>query len=173
MTKRDYGKFKRRKQDAYDTPKEAVTPLIPHLPNYPFSYWEPCAGKGALVDALPGADFAYMTDIEPRDIRVSKLDALKENGPTDCDLIITKPPWTREILHPMIERFSSMCPTWLLFDADWMHTKQAKPYLNRCEKIVSVGRVSWMQNGVSGLDNCAWYLFTNAVGQTPLFYGRT
>ena len=37
-----------------------------------------------------------------------------------------------------------LAPTWLLFDADWAHTKQAAPYLRHCSHIVSVGRVHWM-----------------------------
>ena len=61
----------------------------------------------------------------------------------------------------MIEHFANLRPTWLLFDADWAHTLQARPYLERyCTDIVSVGRVSWEQNGTSGKDNCAWYKFT-------------
>ena len=91
--------------------------------------------------------------------------------PTGASLIITNPPWTRQILHPMIDHFRSMRPTWLLFDADWMHTKQAIPFLTYCHKIVSVGRVSWMQNGTSGFDNCAWYLFDREPSQTE-FVGR-
>jgi hypothetical protein len=39
-------------------------------------------------------------------------------------------------------------------------------------KIVSVGRVSWMENGVSGLDNCAWYLFNYEIDGPTIFYGK-
>ena len=42
-----------------------------------------------------------------------------------ADMIITNPPWDTKILHPMIEHFRSQNTTWLLFDADWMHTKQS------------------------------------------------
>lgn len=49
MEKRSY--FKRRPQDAYDTPAIAVVPFITHLQEG-FTYWEPCAGKGDLVHAL-------------------------------------------------------------------------------------------------------------------------
>lgn len=162
--------FKRRPQDAYDTPESAVLPLLPHLP-ITFTFWEPCAGAGRLADAVMRhtRSRCYMTDIAPRDDRVSEMDALHEQ--VGSHFIITNPPWTRQILHLMIEHFRKQAPTWLLFDADWMHTKQAEPFLYYCHKIVSVGRVSWMENGVSGKDNCAWYLFDRDPALTE-FIGR-
>ena len=73
----------------------------------------------------------------------------------------------------MIDHFRKIRPTWLLFDADWMHTKQASPYLFNVEKIISVGRIKWFGN-TTGKDNCAWYLFTDKY--EPLkpteFFGR-
>ncbi len=169
--------FKRRPQDAYDTPPEAVEPLLNHLPApYTFSYWEPCAGNGALLKVIPSTYWSA-SDIVPRSNKVAQADALEPmcrhpSHRTSVDYIITNPPWTRSILHPMIEHFSDMRPTWLLFDADWMHTKQSAPYLWRLQKIVSVGRVSWMKNGTSGMDNCAWYLFDVKNTSQTRFFGR-
>ena len=52
------------------------------------------------------------------------------------------------------------------------HMIQAAPYLSFCRKIVSVGRVKWIENSSStGRDNAAWYLFENEAGATT-FYGR-
>ena len=91
-----------------------------------------------------------------------------------CDYIITNPPWTREILHMMIVHFSDQRPTWLLFDADWVHTKQAIPYLPRLRKIVSVGRVKWIKDSpYSGKDNCAWHLFDKPCVEPAQFFGRS
>lgn len=167
MSKRSHT-FARRKQDAYYTPYEAVIPLLPHLP-YQAQFTEPCAGDGRLVRHLErhGHKCVYWSDIS------EGRDALKSFYPLG-EYIITNPPWTRTILHPMIEHFAQQHPTWLLFDADWAHTKQAAPYLVNCRKIVSVGRVSWMENGTSGLDNCAWYLFEDTMGAHPTeFIART
>lgn len=167
--------FERIPRDCYDTPPEAVAPLIPHLPAA-FSYWEPCAGKGALIDAIgaavPGAHCSVATDIEPRRDDIAKTDytlSIAYGG----DLIITNPPWDRKILHPMIDHFSRMRPTWLLFDADWMHTKQSAPFMPLLRKVVSVGRVKWIPGSkMTGKDNCAWYLFDkNSAGQAE-FFGR-
>ena len=60
----------------------------------------------------------------------------------------------------MIEHFADFKPTWLLFDADWMHTKQSTPYLSILKKVVSIGRVRWIEGTKSvGKDNCCWYPF--------------
>ena len=73
----------------------------------------------------------------------------------------------------MIEHFKSLKPTWLLFDADWMHTRQSREYIKYCSMIVSVGRIKWFGN-MTGKDNCAWYLFISKYEPfySTEFYGR-
>lgn len=173
MSKR-LAKFERHPRDFYRTPYDAVTPLLPHL----FfdgveRFCEPCAGDGALVDHLTkhGLICARARDIEPRRADIEQKDALTTlTG--NIDAFISNPPWRRDILHPLIEFLSDQHPTWLLFDADWMHTRQSAEHIKRCRKIVSVGRVSWMGNGVSGFDNCCWYLFDRKTDRAPEFWGR-
>lgn len=167
--------FERVPRDFYPTPYEAVVPLLPHL-NLATKFVEPCAGNGALSFHLCSKGYTCIaaSDIEPRSLGISQEDAtvdiLYEKG---MDCFITNPPWSRNILHPLIENLSDQAPTWLLFDADWMHTKQAIPYLKWCKKIVSVGRVKWIPDSkMTGKDNCCWYLFdANHTGETA-FYGR-
>ena len=73
----------------------------------------------------------------------------------------------------MIEHFSTHCPTWLLFDADWMHTKQSAPYMPWLRKVVSVGRVKWIPGSkMTGKDNCAWHLFDQRGEGPAQFFGR-
>ncbi|WP_456389017.1 hypothetical protein [Profundibacter sp.] len=98
---------------------------------------------------------------------------MSESDISGADLIITNPPWDRKILHPMIEHFSALRPTWLLFDADWVHTRQSAPFMPWLHKIVSVGRVKWIPDSkMTGKDNCAWHLFDqHTTGQT-VFVGR-
>ncbi len=116
-------------------------------------------------------------DIEPRREDIWKLDATTHivgsiwHDQFDC--FITNPPWKREILHPMIINLSDQKPTWLLFDADWKHTGQAAPFMSRCRKIVSVGRVKWIPGSkMTGKDNAAWYLFDKPdfLNRAPEFY---
>ena len=174
--------FERVPRDYYPTPIEAVEPLMPHLP-YAFDYAEPCAGDGRLIEHISRlsdghGECLYACDIEPRHPFVYKHDALDisfgEYGA--IDFCITNPPWDRKILHPMIEIWMQICPTWLLFDADWMHTKQSAILMSYCEKVVSVGRVKWIEGSKSvGKDNCAWYLFDimKEPHSTTEFCGRT
>jgi len=172
--------FARVERDYYPTPIEAVKPLIDHLP-YNFDYVEPCAGDGRLADHIgeltDGAgECLFMSDIEPRDRRVSQVDAMELDlgDPSVVDFVITNPPWDRKFLHPFIERYTFLAPTWLLFDADWMHTKQSAMYMTYCRKVISVGRVKWIEGSKSvGKDNCCWYLFDLRKGGEPTtFHGR-
>ena len=162
--------FERRKNDAYQTPAPAVLPLIPHLRGIK-SFAEPCAGEGKLVKALEGHGLVcnFFDDIE------NGFDAITDDALelARFDAIITNPPWTREILHPMILRFQSIAPTWLLFDADWVHTRQALPFIDQCSHIVSVGRVKWIEDSkFSGKDNAAWHRFHSQHVGGPRFFAR-
>jgi hypothetical protein len=107
------------------------------------------------------------------DIRQHDAAWITKHDLNGADAIITNPPWDRPPLHQIIERCSAIVPTWLLFDADWMHTAQAAPHLRICRAIVSVGRVKWIEGSANtGMDNCCWYLFdANATGPT-VFWGR-
>lgn len=159
--------FERNPRDFYPTPYECVLPLLPHIIRpggvQQVQFIEPCAGDGRLVRHLKkhGLSCVYACDVEPKDDFIVERDVLffeQEPFPA-ADLIITNPPWDRDLLHRMIELFRVQAPTWLLIDADYMFTKQAKPFMAYCSKVVSIGRVSWMGNGTDGKDNCCWYLF--------------
>ena len=171
--------FKRKARDFYKTPYEAFLPLLPFITQYKKVH-EPCCGDGALMHHLSkhGID-SYGSDIHPKmggefDLQWSAINALNL---TQCwgEAFITNPPWERGTLHRIIEHLPELAPTWLLFDADWIHTKQSAPYIKRCRAIVSVGRVKWIPGSkFVGKDNCAWYHFTDDESSTlpPLFYGR-
>ena len=107
------------------------------------------------------ADKYYTWD--PRAVRALTLPSL--------GLVITNPPWTRAILHPMIEHWvTDGC--WLLFDSDWMHTKQSAPYMPWVRDIVSVGRMRWIEGStMDGKDSVCWYRFDINGGPTR-FHGR-
>jgi hypothetical protein len=178
MGKRSPGQFERKPRDLYPTPYAAVPPLLPHLqPRTRFI--EPCAGDGRLIGYLQehGHICEAAFDIAPQDRCIITADAsrLRETTIAYGDLYyITNPPWKRELLHELIVVLSSDHPTWLLFDADWVHTKQARPFLKRCRRIVSVGRLKWEEDSKhQGKDNAAWYLFTATISDAaPLFHPR-
>lgn len=167
--------FERAPRDYYPTPYAAVQPLLPHL-GLKERFVEPCAGNGALIRHLEGAGHrcTYAFDIEPQAPGIHLGDARIELGAGHgADCFITNPPWARNLLHPIIANLSARLPTWLLFDADWMHTKRATPYLRWLRKIVSVGRVKWIEDSpFTGKDNCCWYLFDQHDDAAAYFIGR-
>lgn len=188
MAKRTTSKFKRKARDLYPTTDpNAVIPLLPHLPEYG-TYCEPMAGNGALIALLREYKHSKISpiactffcqkayDIKPRAAGIHPKDALKltRHDLRGAKMIITNPPWSRAILHAVIEHFMSLgVPVWLLFDADWKYTQQSAPYIKHCKKIVAVGRVKWFaKTKMTGKDNCAWYLFDKNHKSGPRFYGR-
>ncbi|OWJ71397.1 SAM-dependent methyltransferase [Haematobacter massiliensis] len=167
--------FDRRERDFYPTPREAVLPLLTHL-EPESSFIEPCAGAGDLVRHMTDAGHRciWAFDVEPRDESVKAFDAMDMRlYRWPGDYIITNPPWSRDVLHPMIEHFAAQRPTWLLFDADWIHTRQSSPFMRLLRKIVSVGRVKWIPDSkMTGKDNCAWHLFDASTEGPAIFVGR-
>jgi len=171
--------FKRRKNDFYVTPFRAVGPLVRHLPPAT-RYVEPCAGDGSLVAHLSryGAVCRRWCDIDPQAPHVPQRDAM-DLAPHDmlgADYIITNPPWTRSILHPMIDHFVTLVPdVWLLFDGDWMWTKQAAPIVDRLLiDIVPLPRLKWIPDSkYQAKDNCCWYRFSRNKSRPARFYPRT
>jgi len=101
--------YVRVERDFYPSPIEAVRPLIAHLPEK-FVFAEPCAGDARLalhLDQLTNSKCipSILSDIEPQDESIEKIDALELIVPKNTEFIITNPPWNRKILHPMIEHF--------------------------------------------------------------------
>lgn len=166
--------FERIPRDFYPTPYAAVVPLLPHLPRGA-TYCEPCVGDGALVEHLArhGHHSVCAFDIEPKFANAYVGDARTLWSDGDPDFYITNPPWDRKVLHPIIDNLSRHLPTWLLFDADWMHTRQSAPFMPYLRKIVSVGRVKWITDSpFTGKDNCCWYLFDQTSEAPAQFVGR-
>lgn len=167
--------FERRPQDKYPTPPEAVLPLLPHLaPNTRFI--EPCAGDGRLARHLERHGHVCLDafDIEPDDESVEQDDALKVvwPDPEPGEVCITNPPWRRDLFHPLILHWRAQMPTWLLHDANWLFTRQAEPFLPYVRKIVTVGRVKWIEGTtMTGKDDAVWTLHEATPGDTR-FYGR-
>jgi hypothetical protein len=171
--------FKRKSRDHYPTPPAAIDPLLKFLRSGT-RFYEPCAGDGRLRDylVLHGHVCTGASDVKPRGPGIRQIDGLNLSAARHAQCLITNPPWERKLLHALIERFALRLrlPVWLLIDADWMHTKQAAPYLaGLCTTIVSVGRVKWIANSpYTGKDNVCWYRFDarNNCGRRAIFSGR-
>jgi hypothetical protein len=140
------------------------------------TYAEPCCGEGDLVNLLSRiAVCKWQSDLENRGYGVVK-DAMEVSisDIADVDMIITNPPYTKSIVLPMIDHFTALKPTWLLLPADWMHNIYFKPYLGKCSKIISIGRMSWMRNTkMKSTENYCWYFWEDMENKNTTFIGRT
>jgi len=160
--------YKRRSLDAYATPASAVWSLLPHL-GLRVRFDEPCAGDRALVKHLTrhGHQCARASDITDEH-SVDAFDLKRSSA----EMFITNPPWHWDVLDPLITHLSDMRPTFLLLNADLMHNKRMARHMRRCSKVVSIGRVRWIEGSKNtGMENCAWYLFEDREVRT-VFYGR-
>lgn len=159
--------FERIARDKYPTvDPRAVEALLPAMQDFGVkTFFEPCAGMGHLIRLIEphGPVCVGASDIDGcQQEGIDERDALDLTPALvdGADAIITNPPWERDTLHCMIRHFASLKRTFLLFDADWMHTAQAAPYMELCERVISVGRLKWFENTtMQGKDNCAWYVF--------------
>ena len=160
--------FERIPRDFYPTPAAAVPPLIPLLRGVR-SFAEPCCGDGALVRHLEsnGLRCVYAGDI------ANGQDALALDTYGGADAIITNPPYTRELMHRLIEHFREIRRRGCCCQRTGCITKHAAPFLPSCTDIVSVGRLRWFEGTkMSGKENFAWYRFDARHSAGPIFHAR-
>ncbi len=165
--------FERIPKDKYRTPLAALGPIMPYLAGIK-TYVEPCAGDGRLIRWLEqrGIRCVWGCDIDPDATGIPIADARRVQLPK-ADMAFTNPPWTRALLHPIIQNLSRQMPTWLLFDAAWMFTDQAGAMLDHCSDIVAIPRQKWIPDTDDGAkDDCCWYLFDHRHTGGPKFHGR-
>lgn len=144
------------------------------------SYAEPCYGEGDLEDLLMDvATCKWRSDIRETVGSSKVMDALEvtKDDLKDCDLIATNPPFSKDVLLPLIDHFVSLKPTWLLLPADYMHNLYFGPYMDKCSKVVSVGRICWFPKEgkrVASTENFAWYFWKQGATTDTgtVFYGR-
>lgn len=150
--------FPKIPKDAYMTiDRRAVRPLLDWYGAMKFSFYEPCVGNGDLVKLLVSNNQRWCVGQSDEE-----LDARTTQYFTEADCFITNPPWSVELLHPIIENLREQKPTWLLFYSDWMFTAQSNPYIKYCKTILPVGRLRWIPGTKDvGKDNCAWYQFVD------------
>lgn len=169
--------FEKRPRDYYGTiDPDAVKPLIPFIRGLRVA--EPCAGNGDLSMLLePDVKVVWESDLEPQNKYIHKLNALDLDASRMdfwmADTIVTNPPFTWNLLQPLLDYLPHLKPTWLLLPADVAHNKRMAPYMRKCSDILSVGRLYWMDNKIKGVDNFAWFKFTDRLCYNTIFHGRT
>lgn len=158
-------RFAKKALDTYDTiDPRAVAALRPHIRELT-RFIEPCAGKGDLVRQLQaiGLQCLDQFDIAPRAEGIRQADALSGDYAFDFRwrAIITNPPFEWPLLGQLINTWLLQADTtWLLLEANWAHTIRATPFMAHCRRIVSIGRLRWVEgSGHSSTKDYAWYEF--------------
>jgi hypothetical protein len=160
--------FPRVPQDRYDTPAPAAAPLLRHL-RPRTNFLEPCCGPGRLVEHLERAGHtcggAYDLPVDAR----SHFYGVERGV-----VIITNPPWARDVMHAIIANLSDQAPTWLLLPGDWLFNVSSAPLMPRLRRVVAIGRVRWIADSPhTSKDNCMWALFDPfAARRDTVFIGR-
>jgi hypothetical protein len=102
--------FPRLPQDSYDTPESAVAPLLDHL-GRSIRFIEPCVGNGYLIGHLKRAGHvcvgAYDLPDDARTMRYVDAQVSLSDLPFEEVTFITNPPWSRPVLHPLIENLAN------------------------------------------------------------------
>lgn len=168
-----YSDFERVEKDFYPTIDPAAVPDSFRKEVFCYSYAEPCYGEGDLERLLSGMMCMWRSDIRETTENCIVKDALQVTWEDVkyCDRIITNPPYTKSDLLPLIDHFITLKPTWLLLPGDFMHNIYAGPYMKKCSKVISVGRLYWQKNKQRGKNNFCWYLFETGASNT-VFVGR-
>lgn len=148
---------------------DAVKSLIPWIKGR--KYAEPCCGSGDLIKLIgDNAECVWASDV------VNTYDYVKQGKAQEltredmqtagAELCITNPPFSWDMLQPIVNRLRLINPTWLLLPADFMHNKRSAYLMKTCSRVVAVGRLYWVldggnesMRGIKGKDNYCWYFW--------------
>tara|TARA_R100001443_G_C3294553_1_gene163689 strand:- start:184 stop:678 length:495 start_codon:yes stop_codon:yes gene_type:complete len=157
--------FKRKERDFYPTiDPQSVISIANFIKGK--KYYEPCCGDGSLIRILDDyAECVGASDVEKDATSLEKKDIF------NATIFITNPPYTWNILQPILNHLPNILPTLLMLPSDMMHNQRMSLHMKRCKSVWSVGRLYWQPNKVKGLDNYCWYLF-QAKETLTTFYGR-
>lgn len=178
MSKRNQS-FERVSRDYYPTidPKAIPPNLLKHIRGK--TYAEPFYGEGDMEDLLMDvATCKWRSDIRETVGCSSVRDALTltSSDLEGCDLVVSNPPYQKDVLLPLLDHLVSLKPTWLLLPSDLMFNGYMAPYMKQCERVVGVGRLFWFENTWVALEpfdhdeldkkwdkQIEWYDFTKGV----------
>lgn len=155
--------------DFFPTPRAAVAPLLAALPAASW-FVEPCAGNGALIEALEAAGHvcAFACDTNPRGPGIRRLDARR--APPGLP-VITNPPFSQEKLVPLLEHWAGVAPTWLLLPIERLTNDYMQPFVGHVDRIAPIGRVRWFEGSPhKSTKSFAWVRF--GVDRSGLFVPR-
>lgn len=166
MSKRS--NFKKNPRDYYQTfDRRAGDALAPFIKDVE-TFAEPFVGNGALVNQLQENHDKlcfWKSDIEPQpDVSfgltslVMDFSEVSSHDMRHCDVMITNPPFTKELFHEAIEHFTPMINCWWLNQADYIFNKGSSHIIDKyVTDVVTIGRLKWFKDtNQSSVDNFVW-----------------
>lgn len=164
MSQRNSG-YKRKERDLYETPAWVTQCLLPHIPDYVRSVWEPAAGSGKMADVLKSTYDVFQSDIYPAKNleKVADFLLVRKIIPA-CQAIITNPPYENAknfIEHALDIGKADGIFIAMLLRTDYDHAKTRHHLFPDCsafaKKVVLTKRIVWFEGGKSPSFNHAWF----------------
>lgn len=171
-------KYARAENDLYQTEPWVTEALLRHFPVTGMALWEPAAGNHLMVDVLKEtARCVAATDIATYDREHDGVfDFFNPEpwyAPSCCDFvdgIITNPPYGKgnrdavRFCEIALKRTCGLVAMLLTAKFDFGNTRA---HLFRdnprfAAKIALTDRISWTLDGVTGTEDHAWYVWTEA-----------
>lgn len=172
--------FEKNPRDYYRTfdPKAGIA-LKPFVEEG-LTYFEPFAGAGDLIKQLDFVECKWASDIEPQqnegEIYIREISAfhLPKTQISNYDLMITNPPWTKDVFHRSLEHFVPLIDCWFLMSSNWKQNKGSAEYVNKwLTDIVPIGRMKWIEGSPhSSVDDCEWLKFSYWKNDAARFHPR-
>lgn len=168
-------KYARNENDLYQTEPWVTEALLRHFPIHGLQVWECAAGNHLMADVLLGqASSVFTSDITTYDRQhdwlVDFVDADEAIFSHDWEAIITNPPYGQgnrlavKFCELALKRSPGVVAMLLTAKFDFGNTRR---HLFRdnprfAAKIALVDRISWTLDGVTGTEDHAWYVWTEA-----------
>lgn len=171
-----YSNYELKKNELYETEAWATKTLLKHFPVSGIKVWECAAGNHKMADVLRAAG----ADVFTSDIATYKrhhddiFDFLSDRDDYEVfDAVITNPPYGKQnrtavkFAELALARCSGHVAMLLTakFDSGKTRRHLLRDNPRFLAKITLLDRVSWEDNGKTGTEDHAWYLW----GPKPLF----
>lgn len=177
--------FEYRKNNFYETPTWCVDTLLAYWKPDVKRIWEPAAGGHKIVNALKSHGYEVVSsDIAEYGVKHDLiLDFLNKDqtNPFGVDTIITNPPYgpsnaqavkfaRNALMTDGIKRVAMLLTAKFDFGSTRTDLFQNNPAF--VGKIALLDRISWADNGKTGTEDHAWYLWDKSNTDRPrIWYG--
>lgn len=126
------------KDDAFETPREALALLVPYLPPNAVLY-DPFYCTGRVAKLWRSLGF--------RCIHERRNAFVRRRAPVACEVVVTNPPFSKKrevfaLLHRLGRPFAVLVPLTTL-GCNWFG-----PHRDRYEYVWPCGRIAFLKNGV-------------------------